>query len=297
MDVVDAGAGIAPEATSDVTAPETPVQSERRKIKIDGHEEEVDVDAVLKDYQKYKASEKRFQEAASLRKEAQTKEDLVQGLLQKAQTGDLSWLKGLVPEDTLRGWAESQLLEHIDWTSKSEIEREAIMAKRERDDLKRQMEEITNTKQREQATKLEEQAYQTIESDIVEAVQAIGYDSKVTPRYIRRIAEQMRASLEASEDPQSAPLPAKEAASRAFKGLKVDAQELLSVLPLNEVLELLPPAVRKAIRRADVDDAIAQAPMMRARKELGPQDPSKPKSNLRHSSSEDAFKELEKRFG
>jgi hypothetical protein len=270
-------------------------QPERRKVKIDGVEEEVDVDSVVRDYQKYKSSEKRFQEAAQLRKEAQAKEELINQLLTKAQSGDLSWLKGLVPDDQLRGWAESQLLEHIDWESKPEAERRAIMAERKARELEERVNEFTQTKEREEASKMEEQVYQEVESEIIDAIKTMGLDMKLTPRYIRRIAEHLQANIGASQDPQYKPISAKVAAQKAFKSLKVDTQELLSILPLNEVLEMLPPSVRKGIRQADVEDAIAQAPMMRARKEQGSSQAS-PRSKLKHQPSEDAFKELEKRF-
>ncbi len=295
MDVTDAGAGIAPEAAGAPESGQVPTPSERRKIKIDGNEEEVDVDAVLKDYQKYRASDKRFQEAAAIRKEAEAKESLVQSLLQKAQSGDLSWLKGLVPEDTLRGWAESELLEHINWQNTPEVERRAIMAERRAKELEEKVNGYTQTKEREEASKLEEEAYRTIEDDIVSAVKGVGFDVKVTPRYIRRIAEQMRASLEASDDPSKGPMKASDAASRAFKGLKVDTQELLSILPTADILALLPPHVRKAIRQQDVEDAISQAPGMRRSREPQGVAPSQ-KTKLWHGSSDDAFKKIEKRY-
>lgn len=42
-----------------------------RKVKVDGKEEFVDEDSVWRDYQKYRASEKRLQEAAKLKQEAE----------------------------------------------------------------------------------------------------------------------------------------------------------------------------------------------------------------------------------
>lgn len=273
---------------------ETSAQStERRRVKIDGIEQEIDVDSVLKDYQKYKSSEKRFQEAAALRKEAQAEREIINQVLNRAQSGDLSWLKGLVPDDKIRGWAEQELLQHLDWEQKPEMEREAITAKRERDELKRQLEELNQTKEKEESSKLEEQVYQEVEQDIIAAIKEMGTDIKITPLFVQRMAEYMQASLEASNDPHA--MPAKKAADKSLRRLKSEAQELLGILSPEEVLQMLPPNIRKAARMDDVEKAIAQAPMMRARREqVSSYTPQK--SKLRHGTSDDAFKRLEKLY-
>lgn len=291
--------GTSMEGGMDAAAPTPEVQapvSNKLKVKIDGLEKEVDQDELIRDYQKFSSSEKRFQEAAELRKQAQQESQLVANFLQKAQSGDLSWLKGLVPDEQIRSFAESQLLEHIDWESKPQIEREAIMAKREAEQLRKQIEEFTQTKEREESSKIEEQAYQEVEQDIVQSIKTLGYDYKVTPRFIRRIAEQMHASIAASEDPQGRGMPAKDAAQRAFKGLQVDARELLSILPASEVLELLPASVRKAIRQADVQDVRAQAPMMRARNQGGDERDANGRRKFKRVSTDKFFEKMDKRF-
>lgn len=284
---------ISTEATPQQDAPQIP---QKIKVKIDGAENEVDLEEIKRDYQKYRSSEKRFQEAAELRKQAQEESKLVAQFLDAAQKGDLSWLKGMVSEDQIRKFAEAELLNHIEWESKSEIEREAISAKREAEKLRKEIEEITQTRERESASKIQEQAYQEIEKDIVEAVKTLGYDYKVTPRFIRRIAEQMHASLLASEDPQSGPMPAKDAASRAFKGLQVDAQELLSVLPIEDVLQLLPQSVRKAIRQEDIKAVRSQAPIGSRQSTTGKQATSVKRKPVAMSTDEYFAKKFEKKF-
>lgn len=270
--------------------------SRKEKVKIDGTELEVDIDELKKDYQKFKSSEKRFQEAAELRKSVQQERELINDLLGRASKGDLGWLKGLVPNEVLTQWAENELLEHIEWQKRPEVEKRAIMAEKKAQELEARVQEFTQTKEREHASKVEEQAYQQIEHDIIQAVQELGYDYKVKPRFIRRIAEQLHANLEASSDPQSAPLSAKVARDRAWKGLIVDAQELLQTLPLKEALQLLPPQLREAVRKADVEEAMSQMPM-KIRKGTDDDMAPRKKSQLKRMTTEEYFERLGKKFG
>ena len=280
-------------ATSGVEVP----TSRKERVKIDGEELEVDLEELKKEYPKGRAAEKRFQEAAHLRKEAQQEREMINELLGRASKGDLSWLKGLVPKELVTKWAESELLEHIEWEQKPEAERRAILAEQKARELEEKVHKFTQTKEREEASKLEEEAYQSVETEIVQAVKDLGYDYKVQPRFIRRIAEQMYAALEASEDdPQaSAPLDAKTARDRAWKGLQVDAQEILASLPVSEALKLLPPKLRDAIRKADVEEAMNQMPN-RMRQGHSPEGTPKQPSKLKRMSTDDYFSKLENVF-
>ncbi len=259
------------------------------KLKVDGEEQEVDADTLVRERQKYLASEKRFQEASEMRKS-------VESLLQRAQQGDLSWLKGLVPKELINKWAESELLEHIEWEKKPEAERRAILAEQKARALEEQMSAKERQQLEEQQRYFSDVAHQEIERDIVSAIKELGYDKNVTPRLIRRIAEQMQASLEASDDPQAKPIPAKLASERAYKGMKVDARELLSILPPNEVLEMLPPKVRDAIRKAELDQAISDVPLRMKKKLEGDLETSKPRTKVKRMPTDDWFNRMEKRF-
>lgn len=241
---------------------ETPA-SRKLKLKVNGEEIEVDEAEVTRDYQKYRGADQKFQEAAALRKQAAEEKALVDNFLDRAQKGDLGWLKGLVPQEQLTKFAESELLQHIEWEQLPEAEKRARQAELKAQELEKKISEFTQTREREEASSLEERAYQQIDTEIVEAVKNLGYDYKVTPRLIRRIAEQLYASLEEPSDPDAppqAPLTAKEASDRAFKGLLVDAQEILATLPVDEAIALLPPSLRKAIRKADVEAATGPVP-------------------------------------
>lgn len=271
-------------------------QSSRKfRVKIDGEELEVPEEELTRDYQKYRGADKRFQEAAELRKQAQQERELVDQFIDRATKGDLAWLKGLVPQEQLTKFAEAELLQHIEWQSKPEVERRAIEAERKAEQLESKVREFTQTKEREEASALEERAYEQVETEIVTAVKELGYDYKITPRFVRRIAEQLYATLEASpDDPQGAPIDAKTARDRAWKGLLVDAREVLSTLPAAEALQLLPPKLREAIRKADVEDAMNQHPM-KVRAGYSEEAPAR-RSKLKRMSTEDYFSKMDAKF-
>lgn len=284
-----------PQATPSESAPAQP-SSDKRKVKIDGVETEVDVNEVLNDYNKYRAADKRFEEAAKLRKEAEgafESKKQIEYLLENATKGDLAWLKQIVPKDVLTKWAEKELLDHIEWERLPEAEKRAHVAEQRAKELEDKINEIAQTKERQEASVVEERAYQQIEADIIESVKSLGHDVKVTPRFIRRISEQMLASLEASgNDPNVKFMPAKVATERAFRGLKVDAQELLSLLPPEEVIKMLPQKIRDAVRRADVDQALSQMPRGVRKSEMG-DDPKPRPSKFKRMSTDDYFDRLE----
>lgn len=258
------------------------------KMKIDGVEEEVDVDTLVRERQKYLASEKRFKEASEMKKQ-------VDSLLQKAQQGDLSWLKGLVPQELINKWAESELLEYVEWEKKPEIERRALLAERRAQELEEKMTARDRENHEREQSALSDRAHSEIESDIVTAVKELGHDTRVTPRLIRRIAEQMYASLEVSEDPHAKPIPAKLATERAYKGLKIDAQELLALLPEQEALEMLPQKIKDALRKTLAQEAVSQTPFRKRETGEEGKEPVR-KSKSKRMATDEWFTRMEKRF-
>lgn len=300
------GDPVAPDSSDSgesIATPETQATTEAKrklKVKVDGEEVEVDEDEITRDYQKYKASDKRFQEAAALRKQAERERAEVETLLRRAAEGDLSWIKQIAPEDKVRSWAEKELLEVIEWEQLPDAEKRAIAAERKAKELESRVNEITQIKEREQASVLEEKAFQEIDAQIVEALQEFSYTkSKVSlPRFIMRIAEQMYASLDEPSNPDAptAPLTAKDARDRAWKGYVADAREVISLLPPDEAIALIPDSLRKAIRMADVSAAQGQlSPKSRVTDYSEKEAPVKRDKKLR-GSTDDVFKELAKRF-
>ena len=272
-------------------APQTPTPEQKHRIKID--DEEFDLETLEKEFKRYKGkyegSEKKFQEAANMRKQ-------VEGLLERAQKGDLSWLKGIVPAQQLRKWQEEELLSEIEWEQLPDHEKRRIQAERERDKYRSELETTKQERETEQLRLLEGQAYAEIESDITQAIKELGHDVKVTPEFMRRVAELMLNQIEASDDPQDfRRVPAKEARDKVLSNGKKFVPELLSLLPISEVLNLIPKKVREAIRNADVEDAVSQMPR-RIREQTGQVEKPRKTKEVRMSIDDYFSKRLEKKL-
>lgn len=292
MDVSTPAADVGASGGADGVVPEGQ-QTAPQKIKID--DQEYDLETLEKEFKRYKGkyegSEKKFQEAASMRKQ-------VEGLLERAQKGDLSWLRGIVPAQQLRQWQEQELLQHIEWEQLPDHEKARIKAERERDQYKSDLEKTKADREAEQLRLIENQAYAEIESDITQAIKELGHEVKLTPELVRRTAELMYMQLAQSPDdgdPQELRrVPAKEARDKVLSNGKKFVPELLSLLPLDEAIALLPPKLREAVRMKDVEDATSQMPQ-RIREQIGQSDrPRKPKQ--KRMSTDDFFQRMEKKI-
>lgn len=290
MDAAQAHEGAPTPAEGSGQAPTESQTTAPQKVKID--DQEYDLDTLQKEFKRYKGkyegSEKKFQEAANMRKQ-------VESLLEKAQQGDLSWLKGVVPARQLREWQEQELLKQIEWESLPEAERRRLQAEEERDRYKADLEKTKAEREKEQLSLIESQAYAEIESDISQAIKELGHDVRVTPELVRRIAELMYSQIEASDDPQDfRRVPAKEAREKVLSNGKRFVPELLSILPVEEAIALLPAKLREAVRKQDVEDATSQMPR-RIREQTGQSDRPR-KTNKKSMSTEDFFQRMEKKL-
>ena len=90
------------EPSVDSSASDIELTEATRKIKIDGEYIEVPIEELEAAYGKDRASQKRFEEAAALRKE-------VDSFLDSLQKGELDNLLDIVPEDRLAEFAEGVL--------------------------------------------------------------------------------------------------------------------------------------------------------------------------------------------
>lgn len=268
-----------------------PFAGTKHKVKVDDRELEVPYEELVADYQHKIASNKRFEQANKIRKD-------VDGLFEAFQKGDFSFLKQVASPELLRKFHEQELIDLIEYEKKSPAEKEALEAKRERDKYKKQLEDKEKSETERAASEIEQRASIEVETEIIEAVKTLGHDVKVTPRLIRRIAEQMQASLRASDDPSTPHLPAKIAAERAWRGLKKDHEEYLSLIKPEDYIAMLPRKLRDAIRKADVDSAISQMPTKSVRNSNQPSEPSEPQTSrapkLKRGLTDDWFTRMEK---
>jgi hypothetical protein len=258
---------------------------EKRKVKIDGVEQEVEVDTVLKDYQKFKAADKRFQEAASLKKQA----DQIMQMVEKGKTaGDLSSLVDQVGEQNFRKYAEKWLWDKIQFEEMPEEKREAILNKQRADRAEAEAKSLKDSIEQEKISAQKSQAYQEIDREISEAIKGLG--RKPTPRLIARLAETMAASL-SNEDGER--LDAKSALQRTVSEMNSDLREYVTQLSAEEAIELLPKETLDAVRKLLVANAQTQVQNRTRQQASQAPAPKRPKS----MTTDEYFKNLERRLG
>lgn len=278
----------------------------RFKAKIEGHEEEVelDEDTVKRDYQKWRAADKRFQDAAKMMKELGATKAEIEAF-KKDPWGALR-AAGQDPEEL----ATQLLLQKLEWEDLSPAERRAIEAERERDELKSDKEKREEAERERVQRERDAQAAQEIDEEIGAALKAMG--RRPTPRLIARVAETLIAEHERQIAPLIAKygdskripdeayqalkrLPASEAVSRVHREYLSDISEYLGELPIDEVAKLLPKKLLDGLRERDVKAVLSQDPIG-SRKIVRKSDaPSREKP--RRLSTEEWFKQKEKKWG
>lgn len=260
--------------------PEIP---QKIRVKIDGTEDEVDLETLKRDYQKFKSADRKFEEAAALRKEFGP-------IAEKIKAGDFGSLAKTIGEDKAREWAEKYLLDWLQYQEMPEAEKKAMKLEQElqaeREARKAEHEE-RNKEAYEIATK---EAYQEIDQEISEALKAMG--KTPTPRMIARIAETMLASLVDETKPRMA---GKQAAEHTLSEFTKDFQEYLGGLPPEELRKMLPKKTLDAFRKAEVDEVLSQSPQ-RNRPKLADDDTPAPKKT-KNMTTDDWFKQMERRLG
>lgn len=256
----------------------------KHKVKIDESEQEVDYDELVRGYQKGRAANERFQRASEMQK-------AINGFIDRARQGDLDWVDEVgVPDEQSRKWAEKRLLKHIEWEQMTPDQRELFQLRRKTETLEQEKKRLSDTQQQREMAALEHQAIQEIDTEISAAVKALG--KSPSPRLVRRMAEQMMASL-SEEDGQR--MPAELAAKHAYRDLVTDTESLISELSPTEVLALLERAgKRDLVRKAFVTEAVAQAPMRAGNQAQSPKTPSQP-GRLKRMTTDEWFTRLEKR--
>ena len=281
----------APEAEAPAVPqpPANPYAGTKHKVKIDNKELDVPYEQLVSDYQERQASQKRFQEAAKLKKE-------VDSFIGSLKSGDLKMLKNIIPPDQLRQFAEQELLEYVEYESLPEAEKRRMQAERERDEYKKQVETVKEAEQRQYMQQIEQQAAQELDVEIGQAIRelkaSIGIDPKqpVEPWFVDHVARLMLAHLETDETAER--MPAKVATERAWKGVENTVVSYLNSIPADKVIAMLPRNLRDAIRKADVGEAVTQL----HQKSRAPVD-EKPRVRKEKPSTNDFFAKLDKKFG
>lgn len=266
----------------------------KHKVKIDSQELEVPYEELVSNYQRRGSSEKRFQEAARLKKE-------VDEFIGSLKSGDLKRLKEVgIPQDKIREFAEAELLEYIQYEQLSDADKARIQAERERDELKSEKQLREEQDKKTYLAQIEQEAVRELDSEIAESIKELKADMGIDPKkpiepwFVDHIARLMIAHLETDETAEK--MPAKLATQRAWKGVEDTVKSYLGAIPSDKALAMLPRELRDAIRKADVDDAVgSQMQRIRTKQQSG-SDKSAP-SRKEKPSTDDFFSRLDKRFG
>lgn len=216
---------------------QTAVAAPRRfKVKVDETEEDVSEEELLKGFQMAKSSDKRFKEAAQLRKEAEKEKQQIQDLLKQVKDNpDLLEQLGI----DLDGYSEKRMLRKLEKSLKSpeELELEELRS------FKSKQEEHANKAKEVEAAKAKEREYaqasEQLDNEIFDALKEVGL--KPTPRLIARMAEQLLATL----DDEGSRVSAKDAYGRVKNDYQADVSELLENLEPSQLNEMFPGLVKK----------------------------------------------------
>lgn len=220
-----------------------PKPPKMRKIKIDGKEEFVDEDSVWRDYQKYRAGEKRLSEAAKLRQE--TEEKLAR--IKEDPYSVLSEL-GLDPSELSEKWLRQKLEEEfteIDPREKQMRELQKRLAEYEsREKQAKEQEEMTARE------KFVESRKEALSKTLAEAMESsvLAKNPETQAALLREMAMYMRAAKEQGEDVTPQEL-VEHIQSNRFKQYHTLANQFEG----DELIEFLGKDVVNKIRKADLE--------------------------------------------
>jgi hypothetical protein len=189
LGMADEGAAIdAAAKAGDISKSQAQAMKKSLKLKIDGQEEDFEVDfnndeELKKHFQKSKAFDKRAKEFSSYKSQM----DQVIQMLQEDPEGLLE--KMGIDVDTL---SEKRLEKRINEMKKSPQELEAEKMRKELEDYKKREKEATTKAQQAEQEKLRNQAASQIESDITDALEGgSSFLPKKSPWVLRNVAQYM----------------------------------------------------------------------------------------------------------
>lgn len=243
-------------------SPETVAEAaiRRHKVKIDGVELEVDEPELVKNYERSKASYKRFEEAAKKLKEVEARErELTETLRMardpKMRADALAHLLG--GREQLEAFAQDLIVQRLEWDALPEPERKrrSEMTERER----KIVDEERRIAEREAAVKRRQEAELAAEAERMQAefvktwpdlLRKAGAPS--SRHAMSRMASVMREALEVGADITPA-----EAAQRVAEEIRAEVRELASASDPDTLRSLLGDGAEK-IRASQVADVRAQ---------------------------------------
>lgn len=217
---------------------ETPQPSKKYKIKVDGAEEEMDEDSVLKLAQMGRAANKRFQEAAGMRKQAEE-------FISLLKSNPRSVLENPAIGLDLKKFAEDYLIEQL---QKEQLTPEQKRIAELEAELKRHDEEKKQKdeeQKRQDFQKLQERFAQEYEQKISDALSSGGLPR--TPYTVKRMAEYMSLALNNNLD-----LEPKDVAKLVRQDYQNEVTAIIGQADGETLLQILGSQVADKIRKYDL---------------------------------------------
>jgi hypothetical protein len=268
----------APKPKHESTEPTQSVQPKKFKVKVDGQESEVDESELVASYQKSKAADKRFQEAAQKAKQAEQ-------IMAALESGDIKFIEQKLGKEKAKALFEDYLIQDLEYQSLSPAEKRARELEMENKSLKELQEQEKKQRAEQEKQAYLQKAHEEIDNEVHQALSELGI--KPTPRLAVRIVDEMIAKLEGKGEAMSA----KDASARALKGLQTDIAEYLPTLSLEQLQQIIPPKVIDMLREGEVNRVLGD----RAQRRTKPQQSSQPKPQ-KPVGIDEYFKQLEKKI-
>jgi uncharacterized protein (UPF0147 family) len=234
--------GITPETK--LPEPLTPVEKRMLKAKIDGKEIEIDEDSAIRAFQKERASEKRFQDAAQMKKQAE-------GFLRMLKESDANplVLEEIMNDPSIgvnfRKVAEQYLYEKIKFEQLSPDERKKAELKQELAQMEQAKQEQLRLQQEEELNQQTEQWREHYTQEINTAL-----DKSDLPRTQYTIAQMARYILMGQQ--RGMELSADEIIPLVKRDYQNMIMELFSKLPADKLTNFVGEDLLKKLREADL---------------------------------------------
>ena len=222
--------------------PKAKAPPKMRKVKVDGKEEFVNEDEVWRDYQKYRAGEKRLQEAAKIRQE--TEERLAK--LKEDPYSVLSEL-GLDPSELSESWLRKKLEEELDFDPKDREVKELQKRLAEYEQREKQAQEEAEMTERERFIESRKEALSKTLAEAMEST-VLSQNPETSAALLREMALYMRAAKEQGEDVSPAEL-AQHIESNRFRQYHMLANQFEG----QQLIDFLGKDVINKIRKADLE--------------------------------------------
>lgn len=226
------------EPTPQIEPPEHTPSIPKFKVKVDGQELELSQEELTRDYQMRQSSEKRFQEAARLKQEANEQFEA----LKFARENPKEFFK--VTGVDAKAFAEALLLEELEESLLSPQEKELRELKKFKSKIDQEEQSKKLEKEKFEYSQLEQQQAEQLESEILEVLSA--NNMKASPQNIAKIAEYLLASL----DEQGNRMHAKDAYARVQKNQRADVMEHIASLSPPEVESQFPEFYKSLLKHS-----------------------------------------------